>query len=215
MRFSFRKKNISKEKGFSLMELLVVIALLIIILSVSLFNYDNFGKDVELENAVYSVALAVREAQVFGVNKALKEVETPVSSFGGDYGYGVYFNKQESESSNADYKKFLLYIDDESTNNKIFGGDACSGTGECYSQIYLTKGNYISSIKVKDSNGNITPTGFVNIYFKRPNPDATILTDGSTEYASAQITISSPGGTYSRCVKVGNAGDITISRDCN
>ncbi len=151
-----QKKN-NLEEGFSLMELLVVIAILIILLSISLFNYDKFGKDVELENAVYSMALAIREAQVYGVNKALKDVggSNVEDYFGGDYGYGVYFNRAGASSGPSNSQKFVLYIDNDSganANNKIFDSSSdCSGSAndECYSQIFLTKGNYIKEIKLK------------------------------------------------------------------
>lgn len=212
--FNLKKRNLKKENGFTLMELLVVVALLMIILSVSLFNYDKFGKDVELENAVYSVALAIREAQVYGVNKALKDVSEPENSFGGSYGYGAYFNKEnENPSLAADKKKFLLFIDDVS-NNQVFNGDCLGGENdECFSQIYLTKGNYISNIEVFD-NDEWTLKEEVNIFFKRPNPDAVIKISTDT-YSKARITISSPGEVYKRCIIIGAAGDITITRSCN
>ncbi len=195
------------------MELLVVIALLTIILSVSLFNYDNFGKDVELENAVYSVALATREAQVFGVNKRAREhTGDPKEFFGEDYGYGVFFSKVASGST-YDNKKFVIFID-KNNNKKFTVGSGCVSGEECYSQISLEKGNRITNIK-----GYNLATGWVdidniNINFKRPNPDATINTQSGTVYSRAKIIIKDNTDTYTRCMEVGSAGDISIKANC-
>jgi hypothetical protein len=41
---------------------------------------------------------------------------------------------------------------DGSDPNEVFDeGSGCVPDEECYSQIFLTKGNYISNIRVKDS----------------------------------------------------------------
>ena len=67
------KKKQKLQEGFSLIELLVVLALLVIMMTISLFNYDRFGKETELENSVYSVALAIRETQTVGINKGVRD----------------------------------------------------------------------------------------------------------------------------------------------
>ncbi len=210
--FFFSKKV--KEKAFSLIELLVVVALLTIILSVSIFNYDNFGKDIELENAVYSVALAVREAQVFGINKALKEVSEPENSFGGEYGYGVFFSKTADSQNTYGPKKFVLFIDED--NNRKFDQSPCVVGNECYSQILLNKGNYIYELEYQDTSGNWINTDSLDIYFKRPNPEAIITNDSNTTVRSAaRINITDPSGSFKRCVIIGSIGNISISSNCN
>ena len=143
-----RKNN---QSGFSLMELLVVVAILGIIMSTSLFSYDQFGKDVELENSVYSMALAIREAQTYGVNKKARDGTSNPKDFGEDYGYGIHFtNVTTGTTTNS--TKFVLFedIDQGLGVNEIFDeGSGCVPglpRQECYSQIFLTKGNYVSKI---------------------------------------------------------------------
>lgn len=208
----FNKKVIKKanQKGFSIIEILVVLALLTIILYVSLFNYDRFGKETELENSVYSVALAIRETQTFGINKKAREGLSDPQDFGEDYGYGVHFRTNLLEGiQSLDNKNFALFVD-SNNGDKIMTGN-CSPSQECYSVISLGQGNYISNIKVQGT-GSWIDVNEVNIYFKRPNPDSNIIS-GTQNYSRAKIIIKDPTSSYSRCVDVGVAGDITIKND--
>ena len=91
----------------------------------------------------------------------------------------------------------------------------CDLNSECYSVISIDKGNYISSIKVKDGDGDSwIKKDYINIYFNRPNPDATIIEEGS-EYSRARITITDSAKSYIRCIEIGAAGDISIKSNCS
>lgn len=208
------KKATKTQEGFSLMELLVVLALMLILLSVSLVNYNRFGKDVELENAAYSLSLAIREAQIYGVNKKARSGNANPKAFGEDYGYGIALSTATSGVT-LNNKTLVIFEDKGPSYNQIFDiGNGCIAGEECYSQILLTKGNYISDIRVLDS-GGWTSIADLSIYFKRPNPDAFFKrTSTGFSYSRARIILTSPGGQYSRCVEVGAAGDISIKRSC-
>lgn len=221
---TFLKQKKQKQKGFTLLELLVVVALLSILMSVSLFNYANFGRDVEIENATYTTALAIREVQVFGINRsARKGTYTDVKdTFSGNYRYGFYVEK--------DNDKLILFRDetDDAGNNSEEGiyddSRSCGITGsECYSKITLTRGNKITDISILGGNsegGNGVSS--VNISFLRPDPDATIISTASgssfntvaKRASRVNITISDPTEQFKRCVSVGYAGDISIKKSC-
>ncbi|MCK5588942.1 MAG: type II secretion system protein [Candidatus Pacebacteria bacterium] len=214
---SFLLKNKKKTKGFTLIELLVVVAILIIMTSISMFNYDEFGKFTELENDTYLLALSIREAQVYGVNK--KSREATEIEFGESYSYGVYFNKT-TDVTGVDSTKFILYVDglrNDSTINLKFsdlGATNCTAVGndECFSQIEFKKGNKIKELKVHDSTSwNVVDE--IDIQFRRPNPDALIKSAG-VSYGRARIIIEDKFSTFERCVEVGSAGDISIRSNC-
>lgn len=214
---NFAKKN-RFQNGFTLIELLVVVALLMIVLSTSLFSYDRFGKDIELENSVYSLALATREAQVYGVNKKARDGINNPNDFGDEYGYGIYFTTNNEPLAGP--KKFIIFID--KNNNKILDDD-CSieATTECYSIVSIQKGNFISNISFSDNGTTWTNSTESHITFKRPNPDARVINSSGTSFSRTRITvkdpsgISDPAGAFSRCIEIGVAGDISIKRVCN
>jgi prepilin-type N-terminal cleavage/methylation domain-containing protein len=153
------KKKQKLQEGFSLIEILVVLALLVIMMTISLFNYDRFGKETELENSVYSVALAIRETQTVGINKGVRDgvnnrIDSVRKTFGGSYGYGIHFRTIELRgTTKLDKTHFAFFVDNSllSKDDKEMTG-RCDLDSECYSVISIDKGNYISSIKVKDSN---------------------------------------------------------------
>jgi len=219
------KKNNNKKNnsGFTLLELLIVVAIMIIMLSVSLFNYNKFGKNIELENDAYTVALSIREAQVYGVNKASREKQE--IEFGKNYRYGIYFARTSKGVTGVDDKKFIIYVDglrDDSTIEPESQGERftdlgstnCtrSGNDECYSQLIFNKGNKIKDILVNNS-GTWSSVDYVDISFKRPDPDAFIFSS-TVKYGRARIVIEDPGEEYQKCVEIGASGDISILPNC-
>ena len=219
---SFLLKNNKKTKGFTLIELLVVVAILIIMTSVSMFNYDEFGKFTELENDTYLLALSIREAQVYGVNKRSREA-TKIE-FGESYSYGVYFNTITGAGSvdGVDSTKFILYVNGLRSDSTVAdlkftsqGATNCTGDGkdECFSQIEFKKGNKIKELKVYKNGGWSNNVGEIDIRFKRPNPDA-IIKSGDDSCGRARIIIEDKFSTFEKCVEIGSAGDISIRSDC-
>jgi prepilin-type N-terminal cleavage/methylation domain-containing protein len=71
-------------KGFTLVELLVVFAIMTLITALILFQHRRFDSSTLLRSLAYSIALSIRQSQVYG---------TSVRQFGSNfnYSYGVYF----------------------------------------------------------------------------------------------------------------------------
>ena len=96
------KKNL--QKGFTIVEVVIVVFMASIIASVVVIKYKNFSNSIQLENTALDVALSVREAQVFGISS--RGTTTMKSFF---YGYGVCF---DSTSPNS----YISFIDSEGDN---------------------------------------------------------------------------------------------------
>ncbi len=75
------------RRGFSLLEMMVVIGIITLLTSVVLFNKQGFNNSILLTNLAYDVALSIREAQVYGI-----VVKGYQGSF--DSGYGVHFESE-------------------------------------------------------------------------------------------------------------------------
>lgn len=87
-----QNKSQSEEKGFTLIEMIVVIALISILSIVVLFNSGKLNSAVLVSNAAYEMGLIVRESQVAGlgvqsVNSSVQLANTTFTS-----SHGVHFN---------------------------------------------------------------------------------------------------------------------------
>jgi prepilin-type N-terminal cleavage/methylation domain-containing protein len=191
--FSHKKNN-----GFSLVELVVSVAIFTIITSVILARHSQFSGTLLLENLAYDIALSIRKAQVFGLS--VKEFTTGSSQF--DIGYGVHLDSSDDTSY-----IFLADLD---------GDEAYSGVEEIIETFTLRKGNFISEFCgilssgiEKCSDSDIT---YLDIIFERPNPEAIIKSSiPSDVYTSARVTVSSPQGVTWNVTTV-ITGQISIHR---
>ncbi len=58
----------TEHRGFTLIELIVIISIFAIMASVALFNFNGFKSNVSLNNLSHDIALTIRQAQVSGWN---------------------------------------------------------------------------------------------------------------------------------------------------
>ncbi len=185
-------------RGFTLIELLVVIAIITILTAVLLLQQRKFDSSTLLRSLAYSVALSVRQAQVYG---------TSVREFGAigsgnfNYNYGVSF-------SSGDLNNYYLFADVTGDTKRASDGSEDVQTFKLGSGYTMTDfcGITNSSSQSCMSAGAITR---LTIYFKRPNPDAKFSTDAGSNYCGAYIVLSGPGGD-TRTVKVTSTGQILI-----
>jgi hypothetical protein len=176
----------------------MVISIVTLISSTTLFNHSKFNSSVTLENLAYEVALTIRQAQFFGMY--VREVNLGTANF--DTGYGVYFNKGTDPTS------FIFFADLDDDN--IY-----DATGELLDKFNMVSGNNISSICVDNGSG-CTSVNEVYISFKRPNPDAIIKTNNysncTTGCSLVKIYIGTPRENVSdKIVTVSSVGQISIT----
>ena len=80
--------------GFTLIELMVVIAIFTLITTIALFDQGKMNSNVLLTNLAYDIALSVRQAQSYGIGVKYSD---PVPS-GIDGGYGIYVTKSKPDT---------------------------------------------------------------------------------------------------------------------
>lgn len=209
------------KSGYTLIELLFVMGIVFLLAGISMVNHNQFGREIDLENTTYDIALTIRTAQSFGINRR----DDLASSFDTPKPYGILFTDLDSLITGIDgvsSEAFMIFIDNEGgalgTNNLFdypnLGGALCvaNSSPECIDIITLNKGVYIDSLCAGDDAENCVDRDELHITFKRPDPDAIIKSGvGSDEHNYAEVVIASPvSGIKSQTIVVGRTGQISI-----
>ncbi len=223
------KKNSSSQSGFTLTELLVAMGIIFFLATITLTNYNKFGRTIDLENTAYEVALAVREAQIFGINRLSDSVtgsgavdlDTDVSAED-PIPYGVYFDISPNPIPGTGQKGFINFVDvvdsNPITQERLFNPSALpagnclvNNSTECLSTAAFTGRTYIHSMCSGDSAAVCDPVETLHITFKRPDPDAEIKVNSSDTDSYARITLGSlSDDALFKSIAIGVAGQITI-----
>ena len=189
------------ERGFSLIELIVVISIFVLITTITLIKHSAFNSSTVLGSLAYDIALSIRQAQVFGL--AVREFKEGGSATF-DTGYGIHF---ETVLPPLLIKSYILFAD----TDRQFDYDGAAELDEVFT---IGRGNFISdfcatnssNIEKCSSTGTIT---YLDIIFDRPDPEAIIKTNLSEIYGSAHIIVSSSNGTL-RTIRVLSTGQISV-----
>ena len=182
----------AKNLGFTLVELLVVVGIMVVITAMILARYSQFNGVVLLRNLAFDVGLSIREAQVYSI-----------SGKGGTGGAATRFGLYATISTPNQY-----FVFQDSNNNTAYD------SGEAVQTFTMRSGYAVQSMCATrtDSVERCTSTGdftSLTITFIRPDPDATIKTGLSETYTKATITLVSPSGA-TRYVIITNTGQISV-----
>lgn len=208
-RISVRRPGVLKA-GFTLIEMLVVIGIIVVISGIVLANNNRFGGMVQLQNLAYDIALSIRQAQVYGIS---------VSRFGNSSTYAAAYGMHFQTSSPNSFQLF----GDVGTVNGIYDiGCNCelvqsTAIQSGYQIVYLFVTPQGST--TESATGTVTS---LNITYRRPNPDAFISKNGDAltfdsrgKYVSgiknnqARIVVRSPRGDLKSVVIYEN-GQISV-----
>lgn len=202
-----RYKNLKKIKqaGFTIAELIIVIAIFTIITTVALLDQNRLNSGVLMTNLAYETALSVREAQVYGVG---------VRNFGGTEvfsgQFGTYFTINSPD-------RIILFND--KNENTVYDSDL----DEAQYQYVFTeqRGNKIKAICLGALNGSPCSRGSsasvdsLRILFKRPNLEAKFYagdTGGALSIGPAYVVVDNVDGTNCRAVIIEPTGQIRIEK---
>lgn len=224
MEIKFKKianKMVSRNRGLTLVELLVVISIFLVISGVTIFEYGNFRSNVSLQNLTDDIALAIRKAQSFAIGaRAVKVSGTP--DF--DNSFGVHFSINSLGTvMNGSNKSFLMFSVPPSASSKKYeySGSADCGdiSNDCIELFKINTADYIKEIIVDNSNKTSTtdPEGSLDIVFTRPDPRAYFCyrtTLGSSCQNASSVGIKISNGQLgekekTRIISIQNTGQIS------
>lgn len=200
--------EILRTRGFSLIELLVSISIMVAIITVVVFGQRGYTESARLLNLADEIGLSVSQAQAYGI--AVRETATGSANF--NSAYGLSLTLLEAGGSTA-----YIYFSDLN-NNQYYDGSLTCSTSECMEKIIISGGNYIESFCALRTSGSDQCGGpeRVDISFKRPETDASIFffNSGGQSYnvpnlEGVRINLRSPRG-LTRSVTVYLTGQVSV-----
>jgi len=214
--FTRRKRG----AGFTIVELLVSLVIITIITAIVNTGRAQYENSLLLTNLSYDIALAIREAQVYGVNVR----ESGAGSLLFETGYGVHFDTAAPTT-------FTLFADKSETSGRESLVDHRYVEGEKVREYTIKYNNTIFALCTVLLGGTAcNPTTILDITFHRPDPDACFSPDGKafltkaktatpdcvslTKNIEARITVKAANGNV-RCVRVFTTGQIQITPTCS
>jgi len=220
--------NAQLHRGVTLIELIVVAAIIGVLSVVIITSQAKFNKSVLLSSTAYDVALAIRSAETFGLGSRVTLQGTRSNT-----GYGVRFNL----NTNA----FLIFIDNEEPDPlkvnpchkiPVTGPDAPNATpGNCsYNPAptatpaidptvqTFTLGNKVSVTDICAYAATHSPQWecgrtALDVVFSRPNTTTYLSVGGNpydVAYTRAYIALTAPQGGNSMYVCINATGIISV-----
>lgn len=188
-------RPLSRRRGFTLVEMMTSVAIIGIIAGVIAYNHSRFDSDFEVTNIAYRIALAARQAQVYGISS--REFSGGGAEvFTGTY--GLHFRNLTPTS-------FILFSDSNGDNKYNTSGSdtsvcapASSGVNECLERTVFGRGIRITRLcGLGGASPCISPGGnglrALDVVFKRPSPDA--IFNFYIDYSAAPLNINTACGS--------------------
>lgn len=210
--------------GFTLVEMLVTLAILGIITAVAITGQSTFNQSILLNDTSYTIALSARQAQSLGLSSR---------KFAGvqNGGYGLYFtntNPTRSYTIFADVQSIAAEstwcpAKASTTPESKSGNCVYDGVGETYQSYDLTRGFTISDFCGKGASGlqcasSVNGIQSLDVLYLRPNTTAIItgvLSGGAqVQFSCAQIYVKSPTDGTTQTIRMSQLGEVSVGQTC-
>lgn len=172
--------NRVKRGGFTLIEIIVVMSIITLISSLTLYNFRAGNNESRIAGAAQKFALNIRKAQNMAASSVVFKGQIPA-------GYGIYVSARNAAS-------YVLFAD--------FNDNKRYDSAEKYEIINLEPPILISGI-ISNPGGAVFP---LNIVFTAPEPKVKI---NNNEIFNA-ITIRFGAGRETKTVYVNNFGYVSV-----
>lgn len=198
-----------KNKGFTIAELIIVIGIFALVTSIAMFNQGRLNSNVLINNMAFETALAIREAQVYGIGVRAGGDES-VDTFSGWFGAHFDINNPTE-----------IVIFNDVNKNGAYDLLLDNGNTEAKYQYTFTnqRGNKITAMCTGPlSVGNACQSEIgvqgLDIIFKRPSPEANFHVTGTAgednSVSRAYIVVNNVDNDNCRVVIVESTGQIRV-----
>jgi prepilin-type N-terminal cleavage/methylation domain-containing protein len=223
MKKPYLKKN--NERGFSLVEFIVVLVIFSIMSGTSLFNFNRYKNNIETTNVAQDIALSIRQAQVYGISATDGFGDGDASAIFGAGGNGnsrdagvINITQDRSVRGLAidtESQEIILFEDLDRNNQYESSIDRVIDIRTILTQnidisvCLFNPGESSASRASLRSCENEVTDGRVNITFQRPYPDA-IISYGDFQFGRALIKLKDNSANDLKYIEVNSIGNISV-----
>ncbi|MFA6476548.1 MAG: prepilin-type N-terminal cleavage/methylation domain-containing protein [Candidatus Paceibacterota bacterium] len=185
------KNSLSKGgKGFTILELIVVLAIFFVITAIVIADIPNFSSKSSLDLTTSEVATYIRGAQVYGASQK--------------GGVAVVYGIHLDSGANS----FYLFKNSKATKEETYDITGFKVSAIKISPLQPTPPSSIDVVFKANDYSNVTGTSLEPMVYNNYVGSGSV---SIANFISAEITITSDKGSVgSRCIKVYGNGQITI-----
>jgi len=203
MMLMFSRSLPSKRGGFSLVEVIITMAIISILTALVMVRYGAFNSTVLLKNQAYEIALDIRDAQVRAVSVRSDENEFREE-------YGVFLSMSENFTQGVTNQQYLFWQDNGPSTPARYN----HGTDNVLQVLSLDDRFYIRDLYVNCTDPaytSCTQTNQLSISFARPNFDANLVRGNGQPVETAHIIVAPVSDPDTiRAVYVTSTGLVTV-----
>lgn len=203
----------NSEKGITLIEIIVVIAIITLFSMILIADYPKIKRQFALSRAVYKFAQDLRKTQDLGLSGVQLKNKDGSGDIVNAKGYGIYINLSVPVNLNIPpSKQYIIYADTYMPTDYMYtSGDYIIETGDYIIEtVDISKGEpgvFISGIK---SGINNISNNWTSINFNPPNPNTTIENLNPGENSIEIVFALSVDPLITRAVSINTSGLIEV-----
>ncbi len=216
--------NAKNRRGFTLVEMLVVLAIFVIITGIILANLPDFKSQINLDLVAQEIALQMRSAQVFAVGSK----STGVASDNRIDFYGIHFGGSPSNrvsggtASATRFNSLILYggsLDDQAGESRYVEGPCREGGSNCLEVYSVPSGYSIENVCVGSTFGAAgkcldgNDEG-IDVYYRRPETEAGFYLGGSADTSDiVKVKVVAKKSGKAKYVRILRGGQVSVASD--